>query len=296
MTIEDIEKQTVEKKKITCGKTKDEKYLLRLKDGSTLFERVGDLSRLQDFTYMYEALKDLESLNEPGIPKPVSLGKEDDRAFLITSYSKGQALSETIDGRSPTEAMDYGEKAGRLLKAVHTLAPAIPSDLGDYDQHFKKILSNYISLSLYLPGEQNIIKFILNHMREVMTARAQTYIHGNFTLETLWKDDRDNVFFVDICDINSFDPYYDFHKSGILTRYRSLPFTKALISSYNEKDPDESFWLAFNVYSALSLLEMTIQTVKERQVKKALDHFKEVCEDFNGFDETNLVPKFYREA
>lgn len=295
MNIEDIEKHIVDKKKISRGTTKDQKYLLVLDDGSTLFERFGPISRYEAFQNMYDALVDLQSLNEPGIPKPFFLNREDDTAYLITSYSKGTPLLDTLSKSSKEETQAFGENAGKLLQALHTLSPEIPSDIGDYDQAFKKILSNYVSLSLYLPGEQNIIRFILNNMKEVMTARKQTYIHGNFSLNILWNNDKGDVFFVDICDISSFDPFYDFHKTGVLTRYQNPLFAKSLISSYTNNDPQNDFWLAFDVYNAIELLKMTVIDVQNGERKKAIDHFKEVNDDFNNFSEANLVPKFYKE-
>ena len=122
---------------------------------------------------MYDELIDLKGLNEPGIPIPYFVTKEDDTAVLLTSYSKGIPLNEIITDKncSLDRVKELGRKAGNLLASVHTLSPLAPTDSGDFDVLFKNILSDYVNLSLYLKHEQDMISFVLNHMKEVMTAR-----------------------------------------------------------------------------------------------------------------------------
>lgn len=182
MDIESILKNIIKIEPITTGKSNDKKYLLVLKNGTLLFERVGPISRYDRFKMMYDELIDLKSLNEPGVPIPYFVTKEDDTAVLLTSYSKGIPLNEVITDKncSLDRVKELGRKVGNLLASVHTLSPLVPTDSGDYDVLFKNILSDYVNLSLYLKHEQDMISFVLNHMKEVMTARPITYIHGNF--------------------------------------------------------------------------------------------------------------------
>lgn len=294
MDISSIESHIVKKVVKKEGKTSDHKLIIYLDDGQVLFQRTGPISRYDKFKMMYDALEDLKSLNEPGIPIPYFVNKEEDQAMLMTSYSKGTKLLKLLQDCQDEKAIQLGTKAGLLLQSIHTLSPLVPFDYGDYDIYFKKILSNYVNLSLYLPNEQKIISFILNNMKAVMYERDATYINGNISEETLYEDDKGNVFFVDTCDISSFDPYYDFKEIGIKTCYLNPIFSSAMINAYTNGKPDNDFWLAFAVYSALSLMNQMVTLVKANNKKAAHALFKKVCNDFNDFDESNLVPKWYK--
>ncbi len=296
MDIESILKNIKKIEPITTGKSNDKKYLLVLKNGTLLFERVGPISRYDRFKMMYDELIDLKRLNEPGVPIPYFVTKEDDTAVLLTSYSKGIPLNEVITDKncSLDRVKELGRKAGNLLASVHTLSPLVPTDSGDYDVLFKNILSDYVNLSLYLKHEQDMISFVLNHMKEVMTARPITYIHGNFDERILLVSPTDRVFFVDTCDISSFDPFYDFKNIGVITRFENIEFAKSIIDSYTQGHPTDEFWLAFELYNAFKLMSTTIELIKEGKEKEAIDKFETVADDFHGFKEDEIgKPKWY---
>lgn len=290
MDIESILKNIVKIEPITTGKSSDKKYLLVLKNGTLLFERVGPISRYDRFKMMYDELIDLKSLNEPGVPIPYFVTKEDDTAVLLTSYSKGIPLNEVITDKncSLDRVKELGRKAGNLLASVHTLSPLVPTDSGDYDVLFKNILSDYVNLSLYLKHEQDMISFVLNHMKEVMTARPITYIHGNFDERILWVSPTDRIFFVDTCDISSFDPFYDFKNIGVITRFENIEFAKSIIDSYTQGHPTDEFWLAFELYNAFKLMSTTIELIKEGKKKKPSTSLKQLRMTSTDLKKTKL--------
>lgn len=290
MDIKSILKNIVKIEPITTGKSNDKKYLLVLKNGTLLFERVGPISRYDRFKMMYDELIDLKSLNEPGVPIPYFVTKEDDTAVLLTSYSKGIPLNEVITDKncSLDRVKELGRKAGNLLASVHTLSPLVPTDSGDYDVLFKNILSDYVNLSLYLKHEQDMISFVLNHMKEVMTARPITYIHGNFDERILWVSPTDRIFFVDTCDISSFDPFYDFKNIGVITRFENIEFAKSIIDSYTQGHPTDEFWLAFELYNAFKLMSTTIELIKEGKKKKPSTSLKQLRMTSTDLKKTKL--------
>ena len=139
-----------------------------------------------------------------------------------------------------------------------------------------------------------MISFVLNHMKEVMTARPITYIHGNFDERILWVSPTDRIFFVDSCDISSFDPFYDFKNIGVITRFENIEFAKSIIDSYTQGHPTDEFWVAFELYNAFKLMSTTIELIKEGKEKEAIDKFETVADDFHGFKEDEIgKPKWY---
>lgn len=296
MNIADIKANTVKREALPSGgDTFGKKFLLTLKDGETLLLREGKLEDYPTFQNTYNALRDIENLHLSGIPKALFLDRKDGKSYMILTYFPGETLEKAIRFMPAAKQNALGQKTGSLLSAIHSITPEEPSqDYGDYEIGFKRILSDYTSLALYVPGEKALYDYILANMKAVMNQNDPAYIHGGVRLKYLVEYPKDNVSLVDFRHVSIFDPYYDFRFVESAIAPLSIPFAKGMIEGYfDHLTPADDFLMAFEVYSAFQGLENAVKDSLAGNVAKAVKDMRKLIYDFDGFRET-VMPRWLR--
>lgn len=272
----------------------EHKYKLEMKDGSSFLLRNGKLILYSKYQQVYNSLNDLASLKEEGIPKAFYLTKTTDSATLIVSYTEGQSLDIVLPKASPEEEKSWATQAGELLAAIHSLTPESLGDIDSYEISFKKTISDYIDLALYLPGEKETISFILANMHDVMYGNGEAYVHGGLLPQHIVLKTDGKIGFINFMDSGIFEPFYDF--SYLETEYsKDYPaFAKSFIDSYFKGNPPAKFFVALAFYSALEVLKQSVNLSKIGKTKDAEKIFGTLVTDFSSFFDP--IPAWYKKA
>lgn len=284
MDIEEIRKRARRIYTLPKDDHNDEKTVIELLDGPSFLVRTGQTSFYPAYQRTYDALTDLASLKNPGIPRAFFIDKDRAKSTLILSFAPGVTMDIALRDKSAEEQEKLGEKSGILLQAMHSLIPEVREDFGDWEMAFKKTISDYIELSLYLKGEKELISFILASMHKVVYDNSPAYVHGGIDLPNFVLEPNGDVCLVDFTDIRVFDPYYDFALVESRIAPVSPAFANGLISGYFKNGiPPLGFFTAFAFYSAMEGLRQTVAKCHAGKTAEGIAVFNKLLADFSCF-------------
>lgn len=272
----------------------ERKYWLKMKDGSSFLMRVGKPILYPKYQQVYNSLNDLASLDEKGIPKAYYLTKTVDSATLVVSYTEGHSLDTVLPKASRKEQESLGAAVGELLAAIHSLTPESLGDIDSYEVSFKKTISAYIDLALYLPGEKETISYILANMHDVMYGNGQSYVHGSLLPRHIVLKSDGKIGFINFMNSGIFEPFYDFSSLETECAKDYPAFAKALMDSYFKGNPPARFFIALAFYSALEVLKEDVELCAKGKSEEAEAKFAKLVSDFSSF--ADPIPLWYKKG
>ncbi len=278
---------------IEYGRSGENKYHIIRNNGVQLILRTSDISnykRHRDSAFFAQYMNEILDINM-NVPVEVAACNGDRLAYTIYTWVEGADADRRILNAHTPEQAKYGEKAGILLKKIHSVKA--PDDVMVWDEFFNerldKILSRFAQIKITFRGSEETVSF-LNSNRSLLKGRPQTAIHGDFRSGNLVFD-RDGEY--GVIDFDRWcwgDPYMDFQ---CIRRSCSVPFSRGQINGYFGGSIPRDFFALMGFYTALEIIRDICEAYPygRNAIDEAVAFAEKTAREYNNFE--GLVPTWY---
>ena len=287
--LEDVE--SVEK--INKGYSKDEKFKIKLKNKSGyLLLRLSYISLYEQKKEEYEVITKFSKLGFE-MSKPFSFGicNDEKNVYILLSWIDGVDLSEELPKFSIEEQYLLGRKAGRILKAIHSLKVEDKK----FDDSLKiKILDKiekYESSDVRVENDDKFIEYVKRSVDKV--CGNYSYLHGDFHPSNLILMENNEIGVIDFNRSEISNSYEEFYKLESFGIEFSIPYCVGQIDSYFEDDVPNEFWEIQAIYVACYTLYSIKWAEKfgEKEILGMKRRFYKTFENYENFK--TIIPKWY---
>lgn len=278
---------------IETGYSGENKYHIIRNNGIQLILRTSDISNYKhhrDSAIFAKYMHDVLGLNM-NVPVEVAACNEDKLAYTIYSWVEGVDADKRILNAHTPEQAKLGEKAGELLKLIHSVKA--PDDIMPWDEYFNdrldKLLRRFAETKITFRGSDKTIEF-LNSNRHLLKDRPQTAIHGDFRSGNLIFDLEGEYGVIDFDRWCWGDPYMDFQ---CIRRSCSVPFSRGQINGYFGGSIPGNFFALMGYYTAAEIIRGICAAYprSRRAIDEAVAYAEKTAREYNNFE--GLVPTWY---
>ncbi|MGL5717228.1 MAG: aminoglycoside phosphotransferase family protein [Paraclostridium sp.] len=264
--------------------TNEEKYLLR----------VNSINKLEEKKKEFEIIKKYNRL-DANLSKAMDIGlcNNGKNIYMLLSWVEGDSMEVIIEKLSEKEQYILGVKAGKILKAIHSIKVDkgdIPKDK-NADKQLRK-LEKYENSKYRLENDEVAINHIKSNI-DLMCRLDTVYKHGDFHIGNLIYTNNKDIGVIDFNRWKCGDPYEEFYKLQSFTVSKSIPFAIGQLHGYFKGEPPIEFWKVQSVYVAHGGL-YGIEWASDFG-QKDIDNMTSICyEIFRDYNDFKLViPKWY---
>lgn len=278
---------------IEYGRSGENKYHIIRNNGVQLILRTSDIShykRHRDSALFAKYMNDVLDINM-NIPVEVAACNSDRLAYTIYTWVEGSDADRKILNAHTPEQAKLGEKAGELLKKIHSVSA--PDDILPWDRYFNErldgVLKRFSEIRITFRGSDKAVEF-LNSNRGMLKNRPQTAIHGDFRSGNLIFD-RDGEY--GVIDFDRWcwgDPYMDFQ---CIRRSCSVAFSRGQINGYFGGSIPGDFFSLMGFYTAAEIIREICEAYPygTRAIDEAVSYAEKTAREYNNFE--GLVPTWY---
>lgn len=278
---------------IDKGWSEDKKYCVTKEDDTKYLLRISPIERFETRKALFSMLQKVSKLDIP-MCKPVEFGTCKEGVYAIHTWIDGKDAEDIIPLLPETEQYVLGQKAGEILKKIHSI-PA-PENQEDWYTRFNRKtdikIKKYHECGLRFDGDDKVIEYIENYP-DLLKNRPQSFQHGDYHIGNMMIENG-KLSIIDFDRFDFGDPWEEFNR--IVWCAQSAPhFATGMVNGYFSGTPPIEFWklLAFYIGSnTLSSIYWAIpfgQTEIDTMMNQAADVL-------NWYDNMkSVVPKWYME-
>lgn len=278
---------------IELGRSGENKYHIIRNNGVELILRTADIQnfkRHKDSAIFAQYINSKLGLNM-NVPLEVAACCGDTLVYTIYTWVEGADADNKILNQHTPEQARLGEKAGLLLRRIHSI-PA-PDDILPWDEYFNKridnILEKFVRTRVTFRGSEQTIKFIEEN-RHLLKGRPQTALHGDFRSGNLVFDKDGEYGIIDFDRWCWGDPYMDFQ---CIRRSCSTPFSRGQINGYFGGSIPGGFFALMAYYTAVDTLRLVCEAYVcgRNELDSAISSAEKTVREYSGFE--GFVPTWY---
>ncbi len=278
---------------IELGRSGENKYHIIRNNGVQLILRTSDISnykRHRDSAIFAKYMHDVLGLNM-NVPVEVAACNSDKLAYTIYTWVEGADADRRILNAHTPEQAKLGEKAGELLKKIHSVAA--PDDMMPWDEYYNtrldSLLKRFEQIRTPFRGSEETVNF-LNSNRHLLKGRPQTALHGDFRSGNLIFDANGDYGIIDFDRWCWGDPYMDFQ---CIRRSCSVPFSRGQINGYFNGSVPRDFFALMGFYTAAEIIRGICEAYPygSRAIGDAVSYAQKTAREYDNFE--GLVPSWY---
>ena len=278
---------------IELGRSGENKYHIIRNNGVELILRTTDISnykRHRESAVFAQMIHDRLGL-EMNVPVEVAACCGDTLAYTLYTWVEGTDADRRILNMHTPEQARYGERAGKLLRRIHSVKA--PDDIMPWDEYYgdrvKEILRQFAYYRLDFRGFEKTFYFISDNMR-LLKNRPQTALHGDFRSGNLVFTKSGEYGVIDFDRWCWGDPYMDFQ---CIRRSCSAPFSRGQINGYFEGSVPGDFFALMAFYTAVDAIRSVCRAYPygKHAIDEAVKTTEKTVREYNGFE--GLVPVWY---
>lgn len=278
---------------IELGRSGENKYHIIRNNGVQLILRTSDISnykRHRDSAIFAKYMHDVLGLNM-NVPVEVAACNSDKLAYTIYTWVEGADADRRILNAHTPEQAKLGEKAGELLKKIHSVAA--PDDMMPWDEYYNtrldSLLKRFEQIRTPFRGSEETVNF-LNSNRHLLKDRPQTALHGDFRSGNLIFDANGDYGIIDFDRWCWGDPYMDFQ---CIRRSCSVPFSRGQINGYFNGSVPRDFFALMGFYTAAEIIRGICEAYPygSRAIGDAVTYAQKTAREYDNFE--GLVPSWY---
>lgn len=278
---------------IELGRSGENKYHIIRNNGVQLILRTSDISnykRHRDSALFAKYMHDVLGLNM-NVPVEVAACNSDKLAYTIYTWVEGADADRRILNAHTPEQARLGEKAGELLKKIHSVAA--PDDVMPWDEYYNSrldaLLKRFEQIRTPFRGSDETVNF-LNSNRHLLQNRPQTALHGDFRSGNLIFDANGDYGVIDFDRWCWGDPYMDFQ---CIRRSCSVPFSRGQINGYFGGSVPRDFFALMGFYTAAEIIRGICEAYPygSRAIGDAVSYAQKTAREYDNFE--GLVPSWY---
>ena len=278
---------------IEFGRSGENKYHIIRNNGVELILRttdIGKYKRHRESAVFAQYIHTMLGLNM-NLPIEVAACCNDTLAYTLYTWVEGvDADKRILNMHTPGQAK-AGERAGELLKRIHSVAP--PEEVLPWDKYYNEkideVLARFERYHLSFKGDSAAIAFI-NRNRSLLKDRPQTALHGDFRSGNLVFTKSGEYGVIDFDRWCWGDPYMDFQ---CIRRSCSAPFSRGQINGYFEGSVPGDFFALMAFYTAVDAIRSVCRAYPygKHAIDEAVKTAEKTVREYNGFE--GLVPVWY---
>lgn len=278
---------------IEYGRSGENKYHIIRNNGVQLILRTSDISnykRHRDSALFAKYIHEELELNM-NVPVEVAACNSDRLAYTVYTWVEGTDADRRILNAHTPEQAKLGEKAGELLRKIHSVTA--PEDILPWEEFFNEkldgILKRFREIRITFRGSEETMRF-LEENRKLLSGRPQTAIHGDFRSGNLVFDSEGEYGVIDFDRWCWGDPYMDFQ---CIRRSCSVPFSRGQINGYFGGSIPNGFFALMGFYTAAEILREICEAYPygRRAIDEAVSYAEKTAREYNNFE--GLVPTWY---
>ena len=279
--------------RLNKGWSKDTKYIVIDSNDTKLLLRFSDISLYEKKKAQFELLKKVEKLNI-NASRPIEFGKFDETSiYMVLTYLPGIDAEEAVEKMDDMQAYKLGIQAGITLKKLHQIEVTEVSEPW-YDRFKSKLevkIKNLRNCKYTLDKSEMLIQYALDNMY-LLKDRKRTFTHGDYHLGNMIVNEN-GIGIIDFDKNSIVDPIDDF-KPFCWNIRKSHYFQTGLVNGYYDNNIPDDFFKLLALYAVEHLISHTpwASTIGEKEVKTALEVYKEVMETYDDFK--LIIPKWYK--
>ncbi len=282
--------------KINYGWSDDIKFYIEDLVGTKFLLRMNDIDKLDAKKKEFYIIQKFNQL-EITMSKAIDMGvcNNGQNTYMLLSWIEGQSMDKVIATLSEEEQYQLGIKAGKILKAIHSLSVE-PVDLPKGKKIGKKLLQlqKYENSKNRIPNDEKVINYVKENIN-LMCQTEPVYEHGDFHLGNMVYTPQKEVGIIDFNRWECGDRYEEFYKLQSFNNDLSVAFSIGQLHGYFNGEPSLDFWKVQAVYVAHSAL-WSIEWAT-RFGEEDISNMTRICHNaFRDYDNFNLlIPKWYTE-
>ena len=225
------------------------------------------------------------------VPVEVAACNDDKLAYTIYTWVEGVDADRRILNAHAPEQVKYGEKAGLLLKKIHSVTA--PADIMPWDEFYNPrldtILKRFEETRITFRGSKETVEF-LNNNRALLKNRPQTALHGDFRSGNLVFDRNGEYGVIDLDRWCWGDPYMDFQ---CIRRSCSTAFARGQINGYFGGSIPRDFFPLMGFYTAAEIIISVCEAypISRNAIDEAVRYAERTAREYDNFG--GLVPAWY---
>jgi serine/threonine-protein kinase len=279
---------------ITKGMAGDTKYYIETADGGKRLLRVADINEYDRRKAEYDIMRQAWELGVPmSAPLDFGLCNGGQSVYTLIAWIDGKEAIKLLLSLSESEQYKFGIKSGEALRLIHKI-PA-PTSIPNWSERYFGVMDErfdaYRNEGIPFEGSDILLSF-LDGNRDLLKARPQCHLHGDFHTGNMVVTDNGKLHIIDwhFVDFDSAgDPWSEL--TCVETAYPA--FSSGQIDGYFGGEPPQEFWRLFAYYVAASAITSIVWAKyfapDELQSKIELNEY--VLRWFNGMK--NVVPTWY---
>ena len=278
---------------IEFGRSGENKYHIIRNNGVELILRttdIGKYKRHRESAVFAQYIHTMLGLNM-NLPIEVAACCNDTLAYTLYTWVEGvDADKRILNMHTPGQAK-AGERAGELLKRIHSVAP--PEEVLPWDKYYNEkideVLARFERYHLSFKGDSAAIGFI-NRNRSLLKDRPQTALHGDFRSGNLVFDSNGEYGVIDFDRWCWGDPYMDFQ---CIRRSCSVPFSRGQILGYFGGSVPMGFFPLMALYTAVDSIRNLCDAYPfgENAIATARASAEKTAREYNNYD--GMIPSWY---
>ncbi len=277
---------------VVKGWSDDKKYCVTTKDGMKYLLRIVPYEKKERREQLFSLMKQLETL---GIPmcKPIEFGVCDEGIYELHSWIEGKDAIEVIHLLTNTKQVEYGLKAGRILKSMHSISA--PRTLENWETQFnRKIdrnIQRYNNCPIKHKNGNSFIEYIHKN-RYLLKDRPQSFQHGDYHIGNMMYDNNKSLQVIDFDRFDFGDPWEEFNRI-VFSAQKTPLFASGVVNGYFDKSVPIDFWKLLALYISSNMLSSTswAYTYAKNELNFMLHLAQEVLQWYDNMK--NVVPTWY---
>lgn len=237
---------------ILSGYSCDKKYRLRDEKGNAILIREFEKDSPERVSEIFELMKLLDKHNIP-MSKPVQCILSPEKRIIRQMWLPGKTLREFGQTASKIELASYGRRAGKLLKAIHSIP--VSSDMAwntYFSQQIDRKVKDYMSCGVQLQNDRALISYISRNMN-LIKDRPLSLVHGDYHVDNMIVGDDGSLSIIDFDSCSFADPWKDFDRLFVCAAFSPI-FARELVTGYFDNHIPTQFWKVCSFYSACKIL------------------------------------------
>ncbi len=286
------EKSFTQIEPINKGWSSDKKYCVTKANGKKYLFRISPLEKYELKKHEYEMMQRVASLGVP-MCQPIEFGICNEGVFSLQSWIEGFDAEEKIPDMPLSKQYQYGIKAGKILKEIHSI-PA-PSTLENWETRFNRKIDRKLKAYSDCPFKYDqgevFIKYI-NANRHLLKNRPQCYQHGDYHFGNMMIDNNGNLIIIDFNRNDFGDPWEEFNRI-VWCANKSTLFASGIVNGYFNEDLPLEFWGLLALYIATNTISSLPWAIPfgENEINTMRKQAKQVLHWYDNMN--NPVPIWY---
>lgn len=246
-------------KKINEGMSGDTKYKVINQIGESFLLRVSDIN---NFSLKKHEFGLIQKWNEHDIamPKAIDFGtcNEGKSVYTLLEWIEGVEIGSSLKSLHSQERYDWGRKAGRILRKIHTISYTKNSE--NWLDHFYSVMNERIEAfkkeDVGFKGDLIVLDY-LERNKYLLKERPMCYLHGDYHMGNIISMPNGELKVIDwhTVDFDNYgDPWYEFNRIGI----EYPDFATGQIDGYFEDNVPNEFWKLFSYYLSASAITSVV--------------------------------------